>query len=174
MMSKKMEEVFWDRYVAKLWKSWGEWTVTKRSQFLFGSTNRHSCPSGYRLQGHSQNQIPTQLTESQLTTSRKNDLWAHRSSSSPTPAPTELISDPRGAEGEPGNSSLVPTEKREKRTSHPILCLDLLQEQLSVLKDSIQEEKGTGTEPSLSRFVLPPWGWSPLAPLELPGRHREP
>lgn len=50
MMSRKMEEVFWDRYVAKLWKSWGEGTVTKRSQFLFGSTHRYSCLSGYCLQ----------------------------------------------------------------------------------------------------------------------------
>lgn len=50
MMSRKMEDVFWDRYVAKLWKSWGEGTVMKKSQFLFGSTNRYSCPSDYCVQ----------------------------------------------------------------------------------------------------------------------------
>lgn len=60
--------------------------------------------------------------------------------SGPTPAPTKLLSDPRGAEREPGNPSPDPTEKREKRTEQ-LLPPHPLQEQLSVLKDSIQEEK---------------------------------
>lgn len=31
MMSRKTEEVFWDRYVAKLWKSYGDRKVIKKS-----------------------------------------------------------------------------------------------------------------------------------------------
>lgn len=61
MMSRKTEEVFWDKYVAKLWKSYGEGKVIKRSHFppcdnfilLFGSTPRHCnipVSFGHRLQ----------------------------------------------------------------------------------------------------------------------------
>lgn len=35
MMSRKTEEVFWDRYVAKLWKSCGDREVIKKKKSLF-------------------------------------------------------------------------------------------------------------------------------------------
>lgn len=47
MMSRKTEEVFWDRYVAKLWKSCGDREVIKKVTFpltrnsIFSSTTRH-------------------------------------------------------------------------------------------------------------------------------------
>lgn len=75
MMSRKTEEVFWDKYVAKLWKSYGEGKVIKRSHFPHVTTLFcYSDPLpdtvtflslsgiGCNVQRPSRNQIPGWLT----------------------------------------------------------------------------------------------------------------